>query len=270
MISRVGSGILATLGVLLLVVGMVAGFTRYEVLDSARFAANADQIRRDPQVADQLALVVSDRLVAANPTLRFVRPLVQRTATSVITSDSLTPVVASAVEPLHQAIVSGRAGDAALQLNQVGAQVVEAVRTIRPDLQISAPADLTVTRQALGAQRTLETIAKVSGWVSLASWLSPLIGVLLLVVAGALRGGIRRAVRWVGIGFVCAAAIFAVSAVVGGLLAHSTTVTSVATATIKAAWDQLASTAWLIAAVVAVVGVIVTAASQLRSRPRRG
>lgn len=267
MASRIGAGILAVLGTLLLIVGIVAGFARYEVLDSARFTATADQIRRDPQVAEQLGAVVTDRIVAANPNVRALRPLVQRTATTIIAKDSLTPVVHEAVEPLHQAIVSGHAGDAALQLNQVGAEVVEALRAVRPDLDIAAPHDLTVGQQALGAQRSLETIAKASRWITLASWLSPLIGVLLLAVAGGLRGGARHALRWVGGGLVCAAALFAVFVGLGTLFAHSITVTSVATAASKAGWTQFAPTLWIFAGIVAVVGIVVTALSHLRGDP---
>ncbi|KYH45051.1 hypothetical protein [Branchiibius sp. NY16-3462-2] len=270
MVSRIVAGILAVLGVLLLVVGMLAGFTRYEVLDSARFTATADQVRKDPEVAKQLGIVVTDRIVAANPNLRLLRPLVQRTATSVITQDSLTPLVQGAVQPLHQAIVNGDASDAALQLNKVGAEVVEGLRTVRPDLQISAPADLTVGQQALGAQQALEQIAKVSGWVTLASWLSPLIGVLLLALAGALRGGIRGAIRWVGGGLIGAAVLLAIATGLGTLAADSLTATSVATAAAKAGWPHLSPTLWMLAGAVAVIGVVVTAASHLRRDPQRG
>lgn len=270
MASRIVAAILATVGTLLLVVGMAAGVTRYEVLDSARFTATADQIRKDPQVAHQLGIVVSDRIVAANPNLRLLRPLVQRTATSVITRDSLSPFIQDAVHPLHQAIVSGHASDAALQLNQVGAEVVEALRLVRPDLQISQPSDLAVGRQALGAQRALETVAKVSGWVTLASWLSPLIGVLLLILAGALRGGLRGAVRWVGVGLLCAGVLFAAAVGLGTLAANSITVTSVATAAVKAGWPLWSPTLWTLAGIVAVIGVILTAASHLRRDPHRG
>lgn len=269
MAARAASGVLAVLGTLLLVVGIVAGFARYEVLDGARFAATADQLRKDPQVAAQLGIVISDRVVAANPNLRLLRPLVQRTATSVLTRDSLTPLVAGAVEPVHEAIVSGRAADAALELNQVGAQVVDALRTVRPDLQISAPADLTVGQQALGARQALETAAKAAAWVTLASWLSPLIGVLLLAVAGGLRGGPRSALRFVGIGLICAAAVFAVAVGVGAFAARSITVTSVASASIKAAWTQLAPTLWLLAGIAAVIGVVVTAVTHVGEGPRR-
>lgn len=269
MASRIGAGILAVLGTLLLIVGIAAGFARYELLDSARFAATADQLRKDPQVANQLGIVIGDRIVAANPSLHLLRPLVQRTAVSVLTKDSLTPLVAGAVEPVHQAIVSGRAGDAALELNQVGAQVVEALHTVRPDLQISAPSDLTVGQEALGAQQALEAAAKASRWVNLASWLSPLIGVLLLLVAGGLRGGGRRAIRWLGVGLICAAAIFAIIVGVGALIAHSIAVTSVATATIKAAWTQFAPTLWILTGIIAAIGVVVTAISHLRKDPQR-
>lgn len=270
MATRIGAGVLAVLGTLLLVVGIAAGFARYEVLDSARFAATADQLRKDPQVARQLGIVVSDRVVAANPSLRLLRPLVQRTATSVIASDSLTPLVQGAVEPLHQSIVNGDASDAALQLNQVGAQVVEALRTVRPDLDIAAPADLTVGQQALGAQRALDRAAQLAHWIGLASWLAPLIAVLLLAVAGALRGGARSAVRWLGVGLIVAAVLFAVFVGVGALFTQRATVTSVATAALQAGWAQFAPTMWILAGIVAVVGVVLTAASHLRKDPQRG
>lgn len=269
MAARITSGLLAVLGTVLLTVGITAGFARYELLDSTRFAATADQIRKDPQVANQLAIVISDRVVAANPNLRLLRPLVQRTTTITLTKDSLTPLVAGAVEPLHAAIVSGRAGDAALELNHIGAQVVDALRIVRPDLQISAPSDLTVGQQVLGAQRALETAAQASRWVSLASWLGPLSGVLLLAMAGGLRGGLRLAIRWVGAGLVCSAGLFAIAVGLGALTAHSVTITSVATASVKAGWTQLAPTMWILAGVIAVVGVLVTGVTYVGRGARR-
>lgn len=269
MAARITSGILAVLGTLLLVVGIASGFARYEVLDGARFAATADQLRKDPQVAAQLGIVISDRVVAANPDLRLLGPLVQRTATSVLTRDSLTPLVAGAVEPVHEAIVSGRAADAALELNQVGAQVIDALRTVRPDLQVSAPSDLTVGQQALGAQQALEAAAEAAGWVTLASWLSPLIGVLLLALAGGLRGGPRAALRSVGLGLVCAAAVFAVAIGFGAFAVRSITVTSVASASIKAAWTQFAPMLWILAGIVAAIGVVVTAVTHVGRGPQR-
>lgn len=260
MFGRLAAGVLAVVGVLLLVAGIVAGVARYEVLDSARFTATADELRRDPQVAAQLGNLVADRIVEANPGLRALRPLVQRTAASVIASDSLSPLVAQAVAPVHTALVTGRAGDAVLQLNQVGAQVVSALRTVRPDLVLADPGDLTIGQQAAGLQSSLQKIADAGRWLTLVSWLGPMIGVLLLAVAGALRRPrLRGAVRWVGIGLICAAAVLAALVALGGLVARSVSITSVATATLHAAWPQSAPTFWLAAGIVALIGVLVTA-----------
>lgn len=95
------SRILMVLATILTAAAMLAGLVNYELLNGNRFAGHADDIRKDPAVARELGVIVTDKIITANTNLAALRPLVQSTTTSVIESDAAGPVFRSAVRPLH-------------------------------------------------------------------------------------------------------------------------------------------------------------------------
>ena len=86
---RVAHAATVAVGVLLLVVGTIAGVVNREILDADRFAAHVDAVRTDPDVARQLGVVITERLLEEQPDLVALRPLVETTATSVVASPTI-------------------------------------------------------------------------------------------------------------------------------------------------------------------------------------
>ena len=91
--------LLVCLGALLVLVGAVSGVVNREVLDADRFAAHLDAVRADPDVARQVGVLLTDRLLEEQPDLVAIRPLIESTATSVVASPALGPIVRAAGSP---------------------------------------------------------------------------------------------------------------------------------------------------------------------------
>jgi len=75
---------LAVLGAVLLSLGLLAGSVNREVLDGARFARHVDSVRTDPLVAERGGQAITAQLLAADPNLVAVRPLLESAATSLV------------------------------------------------------------------------------------------------------------------------------------------------------------------------------------------
>ncbi|HSP36297.1 MAG TPA: hypothetical protein VLR26_00910 [Frankiaceae bacterium] len=128
---------------LLLFGGLLAGLANRNVLDSSRFADHVDQVRRDPAVARQIGLRMTNRLLAVAPDLVAVRPLVEAAATSLASSPAFSPVIRSATTELHRAFTDESADQVALRLADVGAVLAGVVQTISPDAAGRIPVDST-------------------------------------------------------------------------------------------------------------------------------
>ncbi len=257
------------LGALLLVVGTIAGVVNREVLDADRFAAHVDAARTDPDVARQLGVVISERLLEEQPDLVAVRPLLETTTTSVVASPAISPLVRSAVAPLYRAIVLGQGGDPlVLRLADVAAVVVGILTQVSPQADATIPADLDVQLSALGGA---SYDAGMVGAVHRVVWLAricPLLGLLLLVGAGAgfsPRGSrVRGALRDVGRGALGAGLLMAVVLLLVGSLARHADRSTLGGAIRHAAWAELSGEFWLATGALVTVGAVAVLGSRER------
>ena len=121
--------VLFGLGSLLLACGLVAGVVNHEVMDGQRFAAHVDNIRKDPAVAEQLGLRLSERVIEADPDLVAVKPLVEGASISLVSSSAFDPVVQRAADELHSVFTETE--PPILRLADVGAVLSAASPTAR-------------------------------------------------------------------------------------------------------------------------------------------
>src|SRR4051812_38915273 len=149
--ARVARAVLACLGTLLVLVGAVSGVADREVLDADRFAAHVDAVRTDPDVARQLGELLTARLLDQQPDLVALRPLLQATATGVVSSPALGPIVRRSVSPLFDALTSWETDPAVLGLADVGAVLIAAVTALAPRTVVRLPTDLDVRLSDIGA-----------------------------------------------------------------------------------------------------------------------
>lgn len=266
------SRLLGTLGVALLVVGAVAGVLRHELLDADRFEQHVDAVRADEHVSRQLGLLLTDRVLAAEPDLTAIRPLIEATAQSTIASPALGPLVRIAVAPTYRAL-GGDEGSVVLRLADVAALVVATATTLSPEIRATLPAQLDVRlSEFAGQQQTAEGLRQVHLADRLAV-LAPLLGLVLLAGAGlpgATSGRFRRAVRYVGRGVVASGVVLAGLLVVTGFLADRADTDTLSGALASAVWDELAGAFWTAAGLLVVAGaaIALTARPGIDLRPR--
>ena len=140
------------LGAVLLLLGVLAGVVNRQILDGSRFAGHVDALRRDPAVARQIGTAISDRVIAADPNLVAVRPLLEATATSLAASPAFGPIARASAAQLHLAFTTDHAGQVVLRLADVGAVLAGVLPAVSPTAAGRLPADLDVTLARVGGQ----------------------------------------------------------------------------------------------------------------------
>lgn len=266
--------ILICLGTLLVLVGAVAGVVNREVLDADRFAAHVDAVRSDPDVARQVAVLLTDRLLEDQPDLVAIRPLVESTATNVVASSALGPVVRAAIAPLYDALVLGDSDAAVLRLADVAAVVIGIVAAAAPQVNATIPADLDVLLSDFGGREYSPYALDAAHLVGLLAWLGPLLGLVLLVVASVWLSGVRTAeqrvraaARTAGLGVTSAGLILAGSLVVTGFVAGRADVSTLSGAVRGSVWGELSGSFWVAVALMVALGGLLTVAAGMSSRP---
>lgn len=259
---KILSRIVFTLGVIAMVAGLVSGVVNRQVLDAGRFASHVDAVRADPVVARQLGIVVTDRLLEAEPDLTALRPLIESASATLVASPTLGPVVRTTIAPLHRALTSGDDSQVILQLADVGALLVAAINTVAPEAGATFPDDLDVQLAKVGGQEYSADLIELAHLVSLLSWLLPLIGIILMAGSAAmLSRDVRRIGRAVGQGLIGAAVALAVLLVLGATSLSSNDDSGVIRTVVHAVWGELDESFWLAAAVTAVAGFLLVVVS---------
>jgi hypothetical protein len=260
------SRILTALGVALLVLGTVAGVVNREVMDADRFLNHVDAVRADPQVSQALGRLLTDRILAAQPDLTAVRPLLESAATAVVASPSSRVAAHAAVTPLHRSLTGDERSSVVLRLADAGAVLVASARALSPRLEATLPADLDVRL----SQYAGEEVSQEAIWQAhLARWLAgvaPALGLLLLFVAGWLREPAPRRLRggltWVGRGAVAGGVTLALLLVVIGFVVGRADETVLRGALERAIWAELSGTFWTASALLASVGFLLLLATR--------
>ena len=266
---RAAYRLLMLLGTLLLLLGTIAGVVNREVLDAGRFADHVDAVRADPAVSRELGALVTERILAEQPDLTAMRPLLESTATGIIASPVFGAAArAAAAGPLYRMLTGrGGGGDSlVLRLADVGALAIGAVAVVAPQQRAALPAELDVRLSQFGSQdATRETLSWVH-LVGLLSWLLPLLGLVFLAVAGASlphggrskRGRALAALGAVGRGAVVAAVLLAVLLVVVGFVVGRTDDSTLSGAVLQAIWHELNGTFWAAAGLLAALGYLLS------------
>ncbi|HEX4687012.1 MAG TPA: hypothetical protein VH228_09520 [Nocardioides sp.] len=265
------SRLLTVVGTLVLLAGTVAGVVNHEVLDAGRFADHVNAVRADPAVSRELGALVTDRILAEQPDLTAVRPLLESTATAVVASPALGSAArAAAAGPLYRTLTggSGTGDTVVLRLADVGAIALGVAAVAAPEQRAALPAELDVRLSQFGSQdATRETL----DWVHLVRWLSwllPVLGVLLLALGGAMRGSSGSSTRGralaalaaVGRGALAAAVILAAVLVVAGFLVGRADDSTLSGAVLQAVWHELDGDFWAAAGLLGAVGYVLSLA----------
>ncbi len=260
--SRVSRALLV-LGSVLLLAGVIAGVVNREVLDGSRFAAHADAIRTDPAVSRQVGIIVSNRVIAADPDLAIARPLVESTASSLVGSEAFGPAVRTMLVPVHRAFTSDADDQVVLRLADVGAVLIAALSAVAPDAVAALPPGLDVTLAQFGDNGVSSSTIGYAHLVKTLSWLLPLLALLCFAGVVLLAAERARAIRAVGVATATTGLVLAAAVFVGGIVAARIDTDSLPAALGVAGWNELSPALWASAAMVAAAGYVLVLGSML-------
>lgn len=230
------------LGTLLTIAAIAVGLLHREVLDAGRFSRSVDSIRSDSAVSEQLGREITRQVLALDPDLVALRPVIEVTATTLVRSSAFTPIVTAAARQLHEAFTTPNSRQLVLRLADVGAVVVPAVRALAPALAASLPADFDVTLARIGAQDYAGRTIRLARTFDTLSWLLPLLAAASFALAMLVAH--RRRVRTSQVGLCIAAAgvVIWLAVLIGNLLVDNLSRTTLRDAVTYAAWHRLIAT----------------------------
>lgn len=169
--------LLIVVGAVCAALGVLAGHLNRQLFDGNTFANNVDEIRRDPDVAEQVGLEISRQIVAAAPDLAALRPLVDDVAVRVAGGSLLSGPVREAARSAHAAFASGDSDAVVLRISDAGAVVSAVIAAVAPD-RAPVSADVSVTLADIGGQEVSEALIELASTVDVLAWVLPLVALL--------------------------------------------------------------------------------------------
>ena len=255
MARRVASWVLLIVGGLVLALAVPAGYLNRTVLDAPTFAERVDDVRRRDDVSAVLGREVSRQLIAANPDLVALAPLLEQTSIAVVRSDVLSGPVRLATAQFHRAMTTESSGQLVLRVADVGAVVAGVVGALAPQRAPQAT-EVSITLASIGNQDFAADVLHLAGILDTLAWLLPLLGVACLVGAVLLARDRWNGVRRAGWAIVAGAAGLAVALVAGRALSRAAGSGERADAIIDGVWDVFVRPIWWPLGLFAAVGVL--------------
>jgi hypothetical protein len=248
-------------GGVLLVLATVAVLLFRTLLDTSGFAASVDEIRKTAVVSEALGAELAAQIVAAEPDLVAVRPLIEQVAAFVAGSDVLSPLVERAAAEAQQAATSADGSSIALRLADAGVVAASALGSFAPDLADQVPADLSVTLASVGSQQVFGQTLVASRLLTVAAWVLPLLAAGCLVMSVWIAPNQRRALVSAGLGALVAGGVLGVLTLVVGISVALLDESTLAGALADGAWQVWSRGFWLAAGLLVVLGALVAAAA---------
>ncbi|PTL60221.1 hypothetical protein [Paraconexibacter algicola] len=186
------SRILAVLGAVVLVAGVLATYLREEVVDQRAFVAHAVDALDEPAVRDLVSGQVVQQLVDEGGTdLIAARPLVRPLVDALVSTEAFGELFEVAARDTHRLLFT-RDDDVSFAVADAGTLAIEAVRAAAPGLAESLPATVDVDVVALRDEDLLAGLARAGERARTLALVLPPLG-LLLVLAGVAVARDRRA-----------------------------------------------------------------------------
>ena len=190
--------LLVLLAALAAVLALVAGYARHAVVDSGQFANRATTALEAPAVRALISARVADEVLAQEPDLIAVRPVIESVAGGVIGSGAITGTFRSAVRDVHRALIDRDQDTLTLTLRDVGVVLAGAVQAVRPELADDLRRAEDVSLLTRDAGPVAGDAVRAADRIRLLAWL--LLAVAVASVAGALALSRDRRATTVALG----------------------------------------------------------------------
>jgi hypothetical protein len=252
---RLLSSVLLVLGGVLLFLALPAGYVNRTVLDAPTFADRVDELRRRDEVAQVLGDEVAQQLIARNPDLVAIAPLVQTVARGVMGGDALSGPTRVAAVQVNEALTTGNSQQVVLRIADAGAVVAGVLGAVAPE-RAPAATDVAATLSTVGSQDWASGVVDIAGTIDTLAWLLPVLTLLCLAGAVLLQPDRWNGLRRTGWSVVVAAGVLAVIVVAGGALVTGADGSERTVALVNGVWDIFVRPMWWPIGVLGAVGVL--------------
>lgn len=258
---RTASRTLVVVGSVLLFAAVVSVVLYRTLLDTDTFAAGVDEIRKTEAVSDALGRELSEQIVAGQPDLIAIRPLIEQVCAEVARSDLLTPLVTRAAAQVQQAATTPDSSAIVLRLVDAGAVAASALRAFVPEVAAQIPADLSVTLAEIGAQQVFAQTIRTARYLSVLAWVLPPLALGVLAFGVWVSPNQRRGLVRAGVGTLVVGAVLGVVTLAAGVVVGTLDESTLPGALADGAWQVWSDGFWAATAVVLVAGAVVAAAA---------
>lgn len=269
-VRRVAADVCVVLSALALALAALTFYAERVLFDADRFADRVELSLAEPVVAHEIGGTLTDQIVAAEPDLIAVEPLVRGVAEQVVRSTPFRSLAGTAARQAHEAVFEQDRDSAVLIVSNGALLVTQALAAADPAAAEQVPAGLTTTLTSLSegaAGEALVDLAQAAERVRVLGVVALALALLLLVgaVASTPRPERGRTVAHAGYAITAAGGLAIVVVELGRALLPRLADTTERAEALAAVWavfmDDLA--VWGFA--LAVAGLVVAASATSRA-----
>jgi hypothetical protein len=260
--------VLAIVAAIAIVLAVVAGYVRREIVDSGQFANRATAALKDDSVRSLIAEKITDDVVLKrSDDLISFRPAIQSVVSDVVGSQLFAGLFRRAANDVHRALLDRDRNTVTLTVGDVGTVLAAGLEVVRPSLAPRVKANPSVILLQRDVSGLAATTARVGREVPLLAELLLGLSVVLVALAVWLSPDRRETCIEIGI----AVAVGGVLVVVAWHLGRSWAIGKVdglqQRAAAAAVWDAFLSDLKVAAWILAGTGAVVAASAASLIRP---
>ena len=199
---RTVAPILLLAGIFIGVAGVLAVYLRDTVVDSDEAAKRAATALAHPDVRDFIAERIVEQVVAAQPDIMAVRPLLKQVVAGVIGSGAFRPVYEGAIRDLHRTVFIGDVDTLTVQLTDVVLIVRTQAAVLSPELSAEIPDELTDTLIEVQSHPLIIDAVQVGEDIRFLAFVLPLASIIAFGASILLASDRRQAWARAGLGIV--------------------------------------------------------------------
>jgi hypothetical protein len=250
--------VLTGVGVVVLVLSLFMAYVGRILVRDDTFADRVATSLGDPRVAEFVALRITDGVIAQQPDLTALRPILVVVTRGIVSSPPFRAMVRPAVRKVHGALLSATAENILLAVPDVGVLIRESLKSVGPAAAERVPARLQPVLRVEGAAPAVRAAGRLLNTVSLLrpfGRVGAVVAILLLVVAIIISPTRRATMLSTGVGVATVGAVLALTVPAGRVLALAAIPDAGAAAAAAGLWFAFFGPLRVAGLIVAVIGV---------------
>lgn len=256
--------VLGLVGLVVLVLSLFMAYVGRVLVRDDTFADRVTRSLEDPQVAEYIALRITDVVIKQQPDLTALRPILVVVTRGVVSSAPFRAMARPAIRKVHGALLSSTAENILLAVPDVGVLIRESLKSVGPAAADRVPARLQPMLHVEGAAPAVRAAGRMLGTVGLLvpfGRVGIVVAVVCLLAAIVLSPTRRATMLTAGVGVATVGTVLALTVPAGRLLAVAAISDASAAAAADGLWVAFFGPLRIAGVVVAVIGVALAVAA---------